>query len=164
MFSGTIGTSRIATENKAHRKFLSHPRRPSLHDNTHIDIQCRALWADVLSALETRITSVNRYVPEKRSHILHRQINPEAVLLHHASSDRSVVASLDLIAHSIHIKEYHDRRMEHVMGRKEMPLSLLADGELYVTDGNELMSNSTEVAKALLEALLTKKAPVQMSA
>jgi hypothetical protein len=135
-----------------------------LHDNTHIEIRCRALWADVLTALETRISSVNRYVPEQRSHIVCHKINSEAVHLHHASSDRSVVASLDMKKHAIHLKEYYDREMEHPMKRKDMPLAMLADGEVYVTDGNELKANPMEVARALLEALLSKKTPQQMSA
>lgn len=134
-----------------------------MHDNTHIEIRCRALWADVLSALETRITSVNRYVPEQRSHIICHQIDSEAVHLQHESSDRSVIASLDLKKHAIHLKEYHDREMEHPMKRKDMPLSMLADGEVYVTDGNELKANAMEVAKSLLEALLSNKS-VKMSA
>jgi hypothetical protein len=135
-----------------------------LHDNTHIEIRCRALWADVLTALETRISSVNRYVPEQRSHIVCHKINPEAVHLLHASSDRSLVASLDLKKHAIHLKEYHDREMEHPMKRKDLPFSMLADGEVYVTDGNELKANAMEVAKSFLEALLANKAATRMSA
>ena len=135
-----------------------------MHDNTHIEIRCRALWADVLSALENRVTSVNRYVPEQRSHIVCRQINSEAVHLQHASSDRSVVASLDLKKHAIHLKEFHDREMGHPSNRKDMPLSMLADGEVYVTDGNELKANAMEVAKSLLEVLLANRQVTKMSA
>lgn len=135
-----------------------------MHDNTNIELRCRALWADVLSALESRITSVNRYVPEQRSHIVCHVINPEAIHLHHASSDRSVVASLDLKKHAIHLKEFQDHAMEQPLKRKDMPLSLLADGEVYVTDGNELKANAMEVAKSLLEALLANRSQAQMSA
>jgi hypothetical protein len=135
-----------------------------LHDNSHIDIRCRALWADVLSALEMRIASVNRYMPEQRSHIVCRLINPEAVQLQHASSDRSLVASLDLTQHAIHLKEYRDRKMEHPMTRRDMPLSMLADGELYVTDGDELKPNAMEVAKSLVEVLLGNRTGSQLSA
>jgi hypothetical protein len=128
-----------------------------LHDNSNIDIRSRALWAEVLAALEARVASVNQYVPERRSHIVCTQIDAECIHLQHASSERSVLASLDLKIHAIHLKEYHDRKMEHAQARKDMPLSMLADGELYVTDGNELKANAMEVAKSLLETLLGKK-------
>lgn len=134
------------------------PRRQALHDNTNIDVRCRALWAEVLSALESRITSVNQYVPEKRSHIVFHLIDSEAIHLQHASSERSVVASLDLKQHAIHLHEYHDREMKKPLQPKDLPLSMLADGELYVTDGNELKANPMEVAKSLLERLLATKA------
>jgi hypothetical protein len=135
-----------------------------LHDNNHVEIRCRALWADILSALENRVTSVNRYVPEQRSHIVCRIMTGEAVHLHHASSDRSLVASLDLTKYAIHLKEFHDRAMKYPLARKDMPLSMLADGEIYVTDGNELKANAMEVAKSLLEALLANKRVSRLSA
>ncbi len=165
MVRGTIGSLwRSSGEYNFVKYGLVFLGEASLHDNTHIEIRCRALWADVLSALETRITNVNRYVPERRSHIVCRKITPEAVHLMHESSDRSVIASLDLKKHAIHLKEYHDREMEHPLKRKDMPLSMLADGEVYVTDGNELKANAMEVAKSLLEALLAQKSASQMSA
>ena len=101
---------------------------------------------------------------EQRSHIVCRLINPEAVQLQHASSDRSLVASLDLTQHAIHLKEYRDRKMEHPMTRRDMPLSMLADGELYVTDGDELKPNAMEVAKSLVEVLLGNRTGSQLSA
>lgn len=128
-----------------------------MHDNSNIDIRCRTLWADVLSALESRITSVNHYVPDQRSHIVCRKITTECVHLHHASSDRSVIAALDMKKHVINLKEYHDRELDRPMNLRDMPLSLLADGEVYVTDGNELKGNAMEVAKTLLDTLLASK-------
>lgn len=135
-----------------------------MHDNSHIDIRCRALWADVLSALESRISAVNGYMPEERSHIVCRLLNAEAVHLQHASSDRSLVASLDLEQHAIHLNEFRDRKMEHPLARRDMPLSMLADGELYVTDGDELKANAMEVAKSFVELLLGNKTGSQISA
>jgi hypothetical protein len=128
-----------------------------LHDNQNIDLRCRTLWADIQAALEKRITSVNGYVPEKRSHIVCEHPSEESIHLHQASSERSVIANLDLNKHAIHIREFRDRALEHPTSRKDMPLSMLADGEVYVTDGNELKANAMEVAKALIEALLSTK-------
>jgi hypothetical protein len=85
-------------------------------------MRCRALWAEIQAALETRM-----------------------------------IANLDLKKHAIHIREFRDRSLEHPIRRKDMPLSMLADGELYVTDGNELKGNAMEVAKALLDTLLATK-------
>ena len=137
-----------------------------MHDNAHIEIRCRELWTQVLTALDARITSVNRYMPEKASHIACQQIDAESVHLQHASSERTVVASLDLKKHAIHLKEYRDAGLQNPLTRKDMPLSMLADGEVYVTDGNELKANAMEVAKSLIELLLGsgKKSEAQVSA
>lgn len=135
-----------------------------MHDNKNIEVRCRALWAEVIAALENRITSVNRYMPEASSHIACKQIDEDSVHLHHASSDRSVVASLDMKKHAIHLKEFRDPKMEKPLTRKDMPLSMLADGEVYVTDGNELKANAMEVAKSLIELLLAAKSATQASA
>ena len=135
-----------------------------MHDNSNIAVRCRALWAEVLSALNERIAAVNRYMPDKRSHIVLHEVSDEVIHLNHASSDRSIIASLDLKQHAIHLKEYHDRELQHAIQHKDMPLSMLADGELYVTDGNELKGNAMEVAKSLVELLLAKKANTPASA
>jgi hypothetical protein len=140
------------------------PRRLSLHDNSNIDIRSRALWAEVLAALEVRVASVNNYVPERRSHIVCTQVDAETIHLQHASSERSVLASLDLKKHAIHLKEFSDLKMEFPKDPKDMPLSMLADGELYVTDGNELKANAMEVAKSLLQILFGEKSTNKMSA
>lgn len=133
------------------------PWRRALHDNQNIDVRCRTLWAEIQAALEQRITSVNRYVPEQRSHIVCEHPSEDSVHLHQASSERSVIASLDLSKHAIHLREFRDRSLEHPVRRKDMPLSMLADGEVYVTDGNELKANAMEVAKALIDTLLSTK-------
>jgi hypothetical protein len=54
--------------------------------------------------------------------------------------------------------------MEFPKDPKDMPLSMLADGELYVTDGNELKANAMEVAKSLLQILFGEKSTNKMSA
>ena len=133
------------------------PRRPALHDNSNIDVRSRALWAEVLAALESRVASVNTYVPERRSHIVCTPLDAETIHLQHASSERSVLASLDLKKHAIHLKEFSDLKMQFPKEPKDMPLSMLADGELYVTDGNELKANAMEVAKSLLQILFGEK-------
>ena len=135
-----------------------------MHDNNSIDVRCRALWTEILTALQDRIASVNRYVPDKRSHIVFEQTAEETLRLHQVSSERSVTAQLDLKNHAIHLREYRDRAMEQPTALKEMPLSMLADGELYVTDGNELKGNAMEAAKALLDALLATKSEAKASA
>ncbi len=135
-----------------------------MHDNSNIDIRSRALWAEVLVALESRVASVNTYVPERRSHIVCTQIDSESVHLQQPSSERSIMASLDLKQHAIHLQEYHDRKMEHPKTPKDLPLSMLADGELYVTDGNELKANAMEVAKSLLQTLLGTKESTKLTA
>ncbi len=128
-----------------------------MHDNRNIEVRSRALWAEVLAALEKRIHSVNRYLPDKRSHIVCSEVSDETVLLQQSSSHRSILATLDLKKHALHLKEFHDRELQHPIKHKDMPLSLLGDGELYVTDGNELKGDAMEVAKALLDVLLASK-------
>jgi hypothetical protein len=135
-----------------------------LHDNTNIDVRSRALWADVLVALESRVASVNNYVPERRSHIVCTAIDAESIHLQQPSSERTILASLDLKKHAIHLQEYQDRKMEQPKEPKDLPLSMLADGELYVTDGNVLKANAMEVAKLLLEILLGKKDTSKLTA
>ena len=135
-----------------------------MHDNTSIDVRCRALWAEIQTALQNRIASVNRYVPDQKSHIVYEQTANEALRLHQVSSERSVTAELDLKKHAIHLREYRDRKLTQPTALKEMPLSMLADGELYVTDGNELKANAMEVAKALMDALLATKSEAKASA
>jgi len=135
-----------------------------LHDNRNIEVRCRTLWSEILKALNTRIQSVNDYMPDRRSHIVCSEVSDEAIHLHHASSERSIIASLDLKKHAIHLKEYHDRELQHAVKRKDLPLSMLADGEVYVTDGNELKGDAMEVAKTLLDLLLATKEKKHASA
>lgn len=135
-----------------------------MHDNTNIDFRCRALWSEVLSAVHSRVSSVNAYVPEKRSHIECEVISPEAICLRHTSSERALVASLDLKKHSIQVKQYCGHGMETLLSARDLLLSLLADGEVYVTDGNELKGTAAEVAKTLVDTLLAIRSVARMSA
>ena len=107
-----------------------------------------------MSALESRVTSVNRYVPEARSHIACELLSGEAVQIKQAAGDRSLIASLDLKAHSIQLNRCEGSSTEQRLSEHDLPLSMLGDGELYVTDGNQLLADPVEVAKFLMSALL----------
>ncbi len=130
-----------------------------MHNNAGIENRCRTLWSEVVSALETRVTSVNRYVPEVKSHIACEQLSGEAVQIKQDAAQRSLVASLDLKAHAIQLNRFEgpaaEKHEEH-----DLPLSMLGDGELYVTDGQQLLADPVEVAKFLMSALLNQSASV----
>lgn len=125
-----------------------------MHDNVGIEKRCLTLWSEVVSALESRVTSVNRYVPEAKSRLACELLSAEAVQLRHASADRSLIASLDLKGHSIQVNKVEGTSSGQHSSEKDLPLSLLADGELYVTDGNQLLADPAEVAKFLMSSLL----------
>jgi hypothetical protein len=128
-----------------------------MHNNIGIESRCRTLWSEVVSALETRVTSVNQYVPEASSRIACEMISGDAVQIKHVSAHRSLVASLDLQAHTIQLNKFEgDAEEKHE--EQGLPLSLLGDGELYVTDGYQLLANPVEVAKFLMSALLNNPA------
>ena len=128
-----------------------------MHNNAGIETRCRTLWSEVVSALENRVTSVNRYVPEAKSRIACEQLSGEAIQIKQDAANRSLVASLDLKQHTIQLNKFEgpaaERHEEH-----DLPLSLLGDGELYVTDGQQLLADPVEVAKFLMSALLNQNA------
>ena len=128
-----------------------------MHNNIGIENRCRTLWSEVVSALENRVTSVNRYVPEAKSRIACEMLSGEAVQIKQDAANRSLVASLDLKAHSIQLNRFEgsaaEKHEEH-----DLPLSMLGDGELYVTDGQQLLADPVEVAKFLMSALLNQSA------
>jgi hypothetical protein len=130
-----------------------------MHDNIGIDIRCRTLWNEVVSALESRVTSVNSYVPEAMSRIACEQLSSEAVQIKHASANRRLIASLDLEAHTIQVNKFEGSSEGKGDSEQGLPLSLLGDGELYVTDGYQLLANPVEVAKFLMSSLLGQPAP-----
>lgn len=130
-----------------------------MHDNVGIEVRCRTLWSEVVSALENRVTSVNSYVPEANSRIACELLSNEAVQIKHATANRRIVASLDLDAHSIQVNKFEGSSAGSGQSEQDLPLSLLGDGELYVTDGNQLLGNPVEVAKFLMSTLLGQTAP-----
>ncbi|HEY3927496.1 MAG TPA: hypothetical protein VGL89_03895 [Candidatus Koribacter sp.] len=125
-----------------------------MHNNIGIEKRCLVLWSEVVSALENRVTSVNHYVPEANSRIACEQLSDEAVQIKHAAANRSLVASLDLNSHSIQINKFEGNSSENRATEQDLPLSLLGDGELYVTDGHQLLADPVEVAKFLMSSLL----------
>jgi hypothetical protein len=127
-----------------------------MHNNAGIESRCLSLWSEVVSALEHRVSSVNRYVPEARSRIACEQLSSEAVQIKHVAAGRSIVASLDLKGHTIQLNKFEGS----AANEQDLPLSMLADGELYVTDGRQLLANPVEVAKFLMSALLNSGATV----
>jgi hypothetical protein len=130
-----------------------------MHDNDGIDLRCRTLWNQVVSALENRVTSVNRYVPEAKGRLACEQLSGEAVQLKHASANRRLIASLDLESHAIHVNKFEGSAVGRGDSEQGLPLSLLGDGELYVTEGNQLLADPVEVAKFLVSSLLGQPTP-----
>jgi hypothetical protein len=125
-----------------------------MHNNAGIESRCRTLWSEVVHALESRVTSVNHYVPEVKSHIACEQLSNEAVQIKQAAANCSLVASIDLDAHIIQINRIEGGATGKRESEQDLPLSLLGDGELYVTSGGELLADPVEVAKYLMSALL----------
>jgi hypothetical protein len=128
-----------------------------MHNNAGIESRCRILWGEVVNALQTRVTSVNTYVPEAKSRIACEELSSEAVQIKHAAANRSLVASLDIKAHAIQINRI-EGGISGQNSEQDLPLSLLGDGELYVTSGEELLADPVEVAKFLMSALLGSRA------
>lgn len=125
-----------------------------MHNNAGIEKRCLNLWFEVVSALESRVSSVNQYVPEANSRIACELLKGDAVEIKQPAAQRSLVASLDLKAHAIQLNRCEGSAAEQRVSELAMPLSMLADGELYVTDGHQLLGDATEVAKFLMAALL----------
>jgi hypothetical protein len=125
-----------------------------MHNNTGIESRCRTLWSEVVTALESRVTSVNNYVPEENSRIACELLSGDTVQIKHAAANRSVVASLDIKTHSIQVNKIEGSATGDQASEQDLPLSLLGDGELYVTSGRELLADPLEVAKFLVSALL----------
>ncbi len=130
-----------------------------MHDNAGIDLRCRNLWNQVVAALESRVSSVNRYVPEATSRIACEQLSNEAVQIKHATASRRLIASLDLEDHAIRVNRFEGSAEGKGDTEQGLPLSLLGDGELYVTDGHQLLGDPVEVAKFLMSSLLGNPAP-----
>lgn len=81
-------------------------------------------------------------------------LSGEAVRIRHASANKSLIALIDLKAHTIQLNKLEGSSSEQRSSEQDLPLSLLADGELYVTDGRQLLADPVEVAKFLMSSLL----------
>ncbi len=123
-----------------------------MYDNTNVDSRCRALWAQVLCELESRVTSINQFVPEGPSQIHCQMVGSDAVHIDHASAERRIVASLDLKQHSIQLDEFQGRDSRN---ERNLALTMLGDGNVYVTYESALMGDAATVAKFLTTALLS---------
>jgi hypothetical protein len=126
-----------------------------MYDNSNLEIRCRALWADVLCAVESRVWSINDYVHDTRTHLDCHMISSDSVEIHHPSVERTVIATLDLDEHAIHIKEFDGGTLS--VGSK-LPFALLGDGNVYVTNGQSLMGDPMAVARQLMSVLLASSA------
>ncbi len=129
-----------------------------MHTNAGIETRCRILWSEVVNALQSRVTSVNTYVPEAKSRIACEELSSDAVQIKHVAANRSLVASLDIKGHAIQINRIETGASGDKASEQDLPLSLLGDGELYVTSGGELLADPVEVAKYLMSALLGNRA------
>jgi hypothetical protein len=93
-------------------------------------------------------------VPEPNSRIDCELLSGECVQIKQAAANRSIVASLDLEAHAIQLNKFEGTPSEPHNTEQDLPLSMLGDGELYVTDGYQLLADPVQVAKFLMSALL----------
>ncbi len=122
-----------------------------MYDNTNVENRCRALWAEVLCALESRVTCINQYVPEGPGQIHCQMLDSCAVNIEHASAQRKIIASLDLKEHAILLDEFQGKDARN---ERNLSLTMLGDGNVYVTYQSALMGDAAAVAKFLTAALL----------
>ena len=123
-----------------------------MYDNSNLAIRCRALWADVLCAVESRVWSINDYVHDSRSHLDCHMLNSDSVQIEHPSGRRTLIATLDLDEHAIFINEFTEGTLS--VGSK-LPFAMLGDGNVYVTSGQSLMGDPMAVARQLMAVLLS---------
>ncbi len=122
-----------------------------MYDNANLENRCRGLWADVLCAIESRVSSVNDYVRYRSSRIGCRMYGADALYMEHSSIERSIFARLDLCDHGLNLSVFESGRW---VTNKRLPFSLLGDGSVYVTCGQSLMGDPQAVAKLLVSVLL----------
>src|ERR1700684_4613568 len=129
-----------------------------MYDNSNLAVRCRALWADVLCAIESRVSSINDYVKDSRSHLECRMLDADSVEIDHPSIKRSLIATLDLKQHALNVMEFEENTLRFT---STLPLAMLADGNVYVTSGLSLMGDAMAVARQLMSVLLpnTAEAP-----
>lgn len=123
-----------------------------MYDNSNLAIRCRALWADVLCAVESRVWSINDYVHDSHSQLGCHMLNSDSVEIEHPSVKRTLIATLDLEEHAIHVKEFQEGTLS--VGSK-LPFAMLGDGNVYVTNGKSLMGDPMAVARQLMSVLLS---------
>ncbi len=123
-----------------------------MYDNSKLAVRCRALWADVLCAVESRVWSVNEYVKNPHTRLECRMVNADSVEIDHPSVKRRLVATLDLSEHGIQVSEFQDESPTH---SSKLPFAMLADGDVYVTSGLSLMGDPMAVARHLVTMLLS---------
>ncbi len=121
-----------------------------MYDNASLEIKCRTLWAEVLCAVESRVSAINEYMKSLRAPISCRMLGSEAVHLEQPSAQRSLVARLDLKDHAVDVNVSQGRRWT---SGKRLLLAMLGDGRIYVTDGKALMGDPMAVAKLLMSVL-----------
>lgn len=126
-----------------------------MYDNSKLAVRCRALWADVLCAVESRVFSVNEYVKNPRSRLECHMVNADSVEIDQPAVQRTLVATLDLTEHAIQVNEYQG---EESTASTKLPFAMLADGDVYVTSGPSLLGDAMAVARQLITMLLSNPA------
>jgi hypothetical protein len=132
-----------------------------MYDNPNLETRCRALWAEVLCAVESRIFSINDYVRNSGGRLGCQMVSGETVEIAHPEVNRTVRATLDLRDHAIRISEFEG---ETLTTGTRLPFALLGDGNVYVTSGNALMGDPMAVARQLMSVLLSNSEEATSSA
>jgi hypothetical protein len=122
-----------------------------MYDNSDLAVRCRALWADVLCAVESRVCSINEYMRDPHTRLECQMLSADSLGIRQPSVDRILVANLDLEEHAIQIKEFHDGTLTV---ESKLPFALLGDGNVYATNGLSLLGDATAVARELVAVLL----------
>lgn len=130
-------------------------------DNMNLEVRCRALWADILCAVESRVFSINDYARDTRTQLECQMISGESLEIVHAQANRAILATLDLEDHSIRIKEKDGDMI--TVGAK-LPFVILGDCDIYVTSGRVLLGDASAVARQLMSILLANPDEVTHSA
>ena len=123
-----------------------------MYDNSNLELRCRSLWAEVLSAVESRVWSINDYVNDPRTRLDCQMLGSDSLLIQHPTVSRTLIATLDLKEHAIDLKEFDDG---HESLGSKLPFALLGDGNVYVTNGQSLMGDPMAVARQLISVLLS---------
>lgn len=130
-------------------------------DNMNLEVRCRALWADILCAVESRIFSINDYTRDMRTRLECQMLSGESLEIVHEQANRAILATLDLEDHSIRIKEMDN---DVVTDGPKLPFVILGDCDIYVTSGRILLGDASAVARQLMSILLANPEEVSSSA